>query len=92
MKEMYRWKVMLERHRPAARPDVCIFYDEDRNIALKEMQKYVKKNGFTITEKDGCFSIADVLLVQCRLNGEVISTTPYCKLFDVINDRLIKEI
>ena len=89
---LFRWKVMLKRHRPSARPDVCIFYDDDRNLALKEMQKYVKKNGFTIYDKDGRFSIADVLLVQCRLNGEVISTTPYCKPFDVINDRLIKEI
>lgn len=91
MTETFRYNVILERHRPSTRPDVCVFYDEDRNIALKEMQKYVKQNGFTITEKDGRFSIADVLLVQCRLTGEVISTTPYCKLFDVINDRLIKE-
>lgn len=90
MKEIYRWKVMLKHHRPSARPDVCIFFDEDRTIALNEMRKYVKANGFSITENDGCFSIADVLLVQCRLTGEVISTTPYCKLFDVISDRLMK--
>ena len=25
---------------------ICIFYDEDKNRALKEMRKYVKKNGF----------------------------------------------
>lgn len=90
-KETYRWKVILKRHRPSARPDVCVFFDEDRNIALKEMQKYVKSNGFSITEKDGRFSIADALLVQCRLTGEIISTTPYCKLFDVISDKLLKD-
>ena len=47
-KETYRWKVILKRHRPSARPDVCIFFDENRNTALKEMQKYVKSNGFSI--------------------------------------------
>ena len=41
-KETYRWKVMLKRHRPSNRPDVCVFYDEDKNTALKEMRKYVK--------------------------------------------------
>lgn len=41
MKEIFRYKVILKRHIPAARPDVCI-------------------------------------------------TTPYCKLFDVINDRLLR--
>lgn len=90
-KETYRWKVVLKRHRPSTRPDVCVFFDEDRNIALKGMQKYVKSNGFSITEKIGCFSIADVLLVQCRLTGEIIGTTPYCMLFDVISGGLIKE-
>ena len=90
-KETYRWKVMLKRHRPSVRPDVCVFYDEDRDIALKEMQKYVKANGFLITEKDGCFSIADVLLVQCRPTGEIIDATPYCMLFDVISGKMKKE-
>lgn len=30
---------------------ICIFYDEDRKIALKEMQKYVKQNGFVTPDK-----------------------------------------
>ena len=89
-KETYRWKVMLKRHRPSNRPDVCVFYDEDKNTALKEMRKYVKSNGFSIAEKSGCFIIADVLLVQCRPTGEVISETPYCMLFDVVSGELIK--
>lgn len=87
--EIFRYKVVLERNSSLGVPDVCIFYDENRCVALKEMQKYVKANGFTITEKRGRFSVADVLLVKCKLTGEIVSKTPYCKLFNVITQELL---
>lgn len=90
MSESYNYRVVLKRHRPSTRPDVCIFYDDNRKTALKEMQKYVKAHGFTIDDKDGCFTIADVLLVKQTFTGDVISTTPYHKIFDVVTDTLLK--
>ena len=88
MSESFNYKVVLKRHRPSTRSDVCVFYDDDRKTALKEMQRYVKTHGFTIDDKDGRFTIADVLLVKQTYTGEVISETPYCKLFDVLNNEL----
>lgn len=81
---MIEYSVMLERHPGSSRPDVCIFRDEDRDKALSEMHKYVKKNGFTIYDKDGRFTIADVVLVEKEpiVGSPVISETPYCKLFN----------
>lgn len=90
MSECYRYKVVLERHRPATRPDVCVFYDEDKTVALNEMAKYVKANGFTISENDGRFSIADVVLVQSSLTGETISETSYHELFDAFGKKVYK--
>jgi hypothetical protein len=81
---MIEYSVILERHPGSSRPDVCIFRDEDRDKALLEMHKYVKKNGFTIYDKDGRFTIADVVLVEKEpiVGSPVISETPYCKLFN----------
>ena len=39
---------------------ICMFYDEDRNTVLKEMQKYVKGHGFTTPDKK--YKIKDVVL------------------------------
>ena len=89
--ETFKYSVILERGAGALRPDVCIFYDEDRSVALKEMQKYVKSHGFTVDDRDGRFTIADVLLRKSKLTGEIVSETPYRKLFDAW-DKLIKEI
>lgn len=91
MSDSFNYKVVLKQHRTSTQPDVCIFYDDDRKTALKEMQKYVKTHGFTIDTKNGCFTIADVLLVKQTFTGEIISETPYCKLFDVITDTLLKD-
>ena len=57
-----RYKVVLKRHRPSVRPDVCVFYDEDRKKTLKEMQKYVKAHGFTTDDKDGRGKRSSILL------------------------------
>lgn len=56
-RETFIYDVILKRHDGCSRSDVCIYYDEDKTNALNEMAKYVNKNGFSITEKDGRFSI-----------------------------------
>ena len=67
---------------------ICIFYDNDKKVALKEMQKYVKKNGFVTPDRQQ--TVADVVLRERKATGEVISITPYCKLFSTITDELLK--
>lgn len=66
----------------------CIFYDEDRNKALREMQKYVKRNGFVTHDKR--FTVEDVVLREREATGEVISIVSYHKLFNTITDELLK--
>lgn len=67
---------------------ICMFYDEDRNKALKEMQKYVKGHGFTTPDKKS--TIEDVVLRERRSTGEEISITSYHKLFNTVTDELLK--
>ena len=84
---MYIYDVILKRHSTSTRKNVCIFYDENKILALDKMAEYVKKNGFSIVEKDGRFTIADVILRQRKPTGEVISEIPYRKLFDTITGK-----
>jgi hypothetical protein len=86
---MVEYSVMLERHRGSSRPDVCIFRDENRDVAIREMAKYVKENGFSIHDRDGWFAVADVVLVEKEpiVGAPVISVTPYIELFDVYGNR-----
>ena len=56
--------------------------------ALKEMQRYVKKNGFVTPDKK--YTVADVVLREREATGKVISITPYHKLFNTITDELLK--
>lgn len=81
---MIEYSVILKRHKGSARPDVCIFRDENRDVALREMHNYCKMNGFTIYDRDGRFTIADIVLVEKEpiVGAPVISTTPYCELFN----------
>ena len=65
----------------------CIFYDEDKKKALREMQKYVKRQGFTTPDRQ--FIVADVVLKERTATGKIISITPYHKLFDTVTDELI---
>lgn len=67
---------------------ICIFYDENKNKALKEMQKYVKHNGFVTPDKKQ--TVADVVLRERESTGNVLKITPYCELFNPITDELIK--
>ncbi|MEG1459724.1 MAG: hypothetical protein RSJ40_10515 [Acetivibrio sp.] len=50
---MKYYDVILVRN--CSRPDVCVFYDEDREKAIKEMGKYVEKHGFPLMIKMGLF-------------------------------------
>ena len=81
------YDVILKRHCGSSRSNVCIFYDEDREVTIKEMQRYNKKHGFSIDEKDGTFTIADIILRERKPTGEVISETPYIELFDGSGNR-----
>ena len=65
----------------------CIFYDEDKKKSLKEMQKYVKRQGFTTPDRQSI--VADVVLRERTATGKIISITPYHKLFDTVTDELI---
>ena len=65
---------------------ICIFYDEDRNKALKEMQKYVDSHGFTTPDKK--FTIENVVLREREATGKVIGITPYCELFNTVTGKL----
>lgn len=82
------YDVVAKRYRGSSRSDVVLFYDEDIENAIRFMHDYDKKNGFTIYEKDGRFSIADIILREREATGKVISETPYRKLFDVYGNRL----
>lgn len=82
------YDVILKRHTGSSRSDVCVFYDEDKEKVIKAMADYDKKNGFSIYEKDGRFSIANIILRERQSTGEVISETPYRNLFDVYGNRI----
>ena len=75
------YDVLLKRHTGDSRGSVCIFYDEDRSLCLKEMKKYCRANGFTIVENGNRFTIGDIVLREREATGKVISETPYIKLF-----------
>ena len=67
---------------------ICIFYDENREKALKEMQKYVKKNGFVTPDKK--HTVADVVLRKRESTGNIINIVSYHELFNTITGELIK--
>lgn len=83
------YDVILKRHSGCSRPNVCIFYDEDREKSIKEMQKYAKEHGFSIVEKDGRFTIADIVLRERKSTGGIVSETSYRELFDALGKRLV---
>lgn len=56
---------------------------------VMKLRFYVNKNGFSITEKDGRFSIADVILRKRKPTGEIIEETSYYKLFNTVTGKLL---
>lgn len=84
---MVEYYVMLKRNAP--RLDVCVFRDEDREVAIKEMFKYDQHNGFTIQDKNGRFTIRDIVLVEREpvYGAPIISETSYHEIFDVVTGK-----
>ena len=86
------YDVIAKRHRlrdgsQSNKTDVILFYDEDREKAIKFMNNYRKTNGYAIKENGGTFSIADIVLRERLATGELISETPYRDLFDIYGNR-----
>lgn len=75
---MIEYYVILRR----VAKDVCIFRDEDRQKAVAFMNDYIKSNGFTIVEKEGRFTVSDVVLSEREsiVGGKVLSETNYINL------------
>jgi hypothetical protein len=86
---MIEYSVVLKRHTSSSKPDTILFRDEDREVAISEMQKYYKKNGFTIYDKDGHYTISNIILVEQEsiVGAPILSVTKYCDLFDVFDRR-----
>lgn len=85
------YDVIAKRHEGSNRSDVILFYDEDKETSIKFMNKYDKQNGFTIVEKEGRFTIADIILRERTATGEEISRKSYIELFDVFGKRQKEE-
>ena len=79
--------VILKRHEPSQKPNTIIFYDEDKDIAIDEIRKYVDKNGFTIFDNGHTFSIANVILRERESTGKTISEIPYCEIFNTVTGK-----
>lgn len=80
---MVEYSVMLRRHRGDTRPDVCIYSSENREAALREMRRYVRQEGFTVTDYDGRYTVRNVTLVEKEpiAGAPVLSETSYIELF-----------
>lgn len=81
------YEVVLIQHDASSMSDVCIFYDENRELAIREMLKYRKKHGFSITTNRGTFSIKNIILRERKSTGGIISEISYCELFDIFGKR-----
>ena len=82
---MVEYAVMLKRHKGSTRPDACLCREENRDVAIRMMQKYVKENGFTIHDRDGWFTLAGVVLVEQEpiVGAPVLSVMTYHDIFGV---------
>ena len=91
---MVEYSVMLKRFPGSSRPDVCIFRDDDREKAIAEMRKYVKTNGFTVTDMDGRFTIQSVQLAEKEsiYGAPVLSVTAYFQIFNEWDERRKEEL
>lgn len=83
---IYRFKI--EKHEPTENPYIIMFYDEDRETVIREMQKYDKANGFTYTERGKRFSCANLVLTEETPTGEILSETTYREIFDHLGNRI----
>ncbi len=86
---MVEYSVILKRYDGSSRPDVVVFRDEDREKAISEMAKYDRKNGFTVQDHDGRFTIKTIILEAKEpiAGAPVLSSIPYHELFDHLGNR-----
>lgn len=86
---MIEYSVILKRFQGSSRPDVCIFRDEDREAAIREMRNYADKHGFSIHDPDGHYTIAGIHLVEKEpiVGAPIISELAYHELFDYLGNR-----
>lgn len=89
------YDVMAKRHRKWDGREfiedprtVILFYDEDREIAIEFMRKYTKQHGFTLEEKNGISSIADIILCEREYTGKEIAHWSWIDIFDIYGNRL----
>lgn len=67
--------------------NVILLYDEDKETSIEFMQKYSKQNGFTLEEKGGKISIADLILRERESTGKEIARWPWIDIFDIYGKR-----
>lgn len=81
---MVEYSVILKRYPGSTLPDVCIIRDEDRDVALREMHKYCKQNGFSVQDDTGRHTVANIILEEKEpiAGAPVKSVRQYCELFD----------
>ena len=86
---MIEYSVILKRFPGSSRPDVCIFRDEDREAAIREMRKYCMHNGFTVHDSDGRYTNTDIILIEKEpiAGSPILSTLSYHEIFDVNDNR-----
>lgn len=93
---IYRFKIKKHNHFPLypeyKKPDselyITMFYDENRETVIQEMQKYDKANGFTYTERGKRFSCANLVLTEETPTGEILRETTYREIFDHLGNRI----
>ena len=83
------YDVIAKRHKGCSKPDICLFYDYDREEVIKYIEKYNKKHGFTIDEKGKTYTIADIVLRERESIGKKLRDTSYHELFDVFGKRKV---
>lgn len=81
------YDVVAKRHNTETKPDVVLFYDEDREVAISAMRKYCRENGFTITEGKNRFTIANLVIRERESTGKTVSETQYADIFDIYDRR-----
>jgi hypothetical protein len=87
---MVEYSVILKRFKGSARPDVCIFRDESRDAAIREMRRYCKQYGFTVEDHDGRHTIAGIHLVAKEpiAGAPVLSEMRYLDVLDIYDNIL----
>ena len=92
---IYRFKIKKHNHfhdpedkHPDSGLYITMFYDEDRETVIREMQKYDKANGFTYTERGKRFSCANLVLTEETPTGEILNETTYREIFDHLGNRI----